>query len=388
MKKRKRLHWGWWTAGALVVLLVAARLTLPYFVTRYVNKVLADIPGYYGTIYDVDIRLIRGAYVIDSLKLFKISGNERVPFIDIAESDLSIEWQALFKGSVVGEAVFRNPVINFIGGNRTDTTENQTGEDVDWTEPIKELTPFRINRLEVQNGTVTFYDFTTKPRVDLSLEQLNIVATNLNNAEKQSENLPSNVSLSGKSIGGGDLKLDMQINVLKEIPDLDMDLRFENIDMRALNDFFRAYARVDVSAGTFSLYSEMTVAEGILAGYVKPIAQNIKIVDIKEDKNPVNLLWESMVGVIKNVFKNQPQDQFATKVPLVGDLNDPDVAVWPTVWNVFSNAFVKAFEHNTDNTVRFADVEPELSKETEKEKRKRERKERREERKKARKSKA
>ena len=56
---------------------------LPYFVTRYVNKVLADIDGYEGSISDVDIHLIRGAYSIHDLKLFKVNGHEKVPFIDI-----------------------------------------------------------------------------------------------------------------------------------------------------------------------------------------------------------------------------------------------------------------------------------------------------------------
>jgi hypothetical protein len=388
MKHRRRIGWGWWTAGAFVVILIAARLSLPYFVTRYVNKVLAEIPGYYGTIYDVDINLYRGAYVIDSLKLFKVDGNKRIPFVNIPVSDLSVDWGALFDGEVVGEAVFRGPVINFIGGNKSNKTQNQTGEDVDWTEPIKKLVPFRVNRLEVRDGTMTFHDFTTKPKVDISLKQLEMVATNLTNASDQPERLPSTITLSGTSIGGGNMKLDMQINVLKEIPDLDMDMRFENVDMKALNDFFRAYAGVDVSSGNFNLYAEMAVNEGIVTGYVKPIAQNVKLIDFKEDNNPVNLLWETIVATVKNVFKNQKENQLATRVPLVGDLNKPDIAVWPTVWNVFRNGFVKAFEHNTDNTVKFAQADTELSKESKKETRKRERRERREAKRKARKSKS
>lgn len=387
MKSKSKVRWGWWVAGSLLIVLIAARLSLSYFVTRYVNGVLAEIPGYYGSIYDVDIRLYRGAYTVDSLKLFKLDGNKRVPFVDIPVSDLSVEWGALLDGEIVGEAVFRDPVLNFIGGNKSDTSQNQTGDDVDWTEPLKRLTPFKINRLEVTNGTITFHDFTTKPKVNISLEKLDLLCTNLNNATDQSERLPSTVTLSGTSIGGGQLKLDMEINVLKEIPDLDMDMRFENVDMKALNDFFRAYARVDVSSGTFNLYAEMAVNEGIVTGYVKPIAQNVKLIDLKDDSNPVNLLWETVVATVKNIFKNQPENQLATRVPLVGDLNDPDPAIWPTIWNIFNNAFVKAFEHSTDNSVRFTEADTELSEQSKKEIRKRERKERREARRRARKSK-
>jgi hypothetical protein len=375
MRKSKR-RWGWWVLGAIIVILVAARLSLSYFVTRYVNKVLAEIPGYYGSIHDIDIRLYRGAYVIDSLKLFKLDGNKRIPFVNIPKSDLSIEWQALFEGSVVGEAEFTEPVL------KKDTTENQTGEDVDWTEPLKKLVPFQINRLEIKNGTVVFYDFTTKPSVDLSLKQLNVLATNLNNASKQENELPSTISATGTSIGGGNLQLELKINVLKQVPDLDLNLKFENVDMTALNDFFQAYAKVDVEKGVLNLYAELAVKDGNVTGHVKPIAQEIKLLDLKEDKNPLNVLWESMVAVLKDVFKNQKKDQFATRVPLEGDLNNPDVAFWPAVWNIFRNAFVAAFQHNTDNTVQFTDVGPSTAPKTKKELRKQERAERREARKK------
>ena len=43
---------------ALIVVLIAFRLYLPILVKDNVNKVLADIPGYYGQVEDIDISLI------------------------------------------------------------------------------------------------------------------------------------------------------------------------------------------------------------------------------------------------------------------------------------------------------------------------------------------
>src|SRR5262249_14756566 len=148
-----------------------------------------------GQIYDVDIHLIRGAYQIDSLKVFKIHGNEEIPFINIPVMDLSVEWEALFDGKVVGEVEFKNPVLNFISGKKEkgpgEPGSEQSGENVDWTVPIKELMPLNINRLTIVNGNVMFYDFTTRPRVDLSLYQIELVAENLNNAREHKDMLPS-----------------------------------------------------------------------------------------------------------------------------------------------------------------------------------------------------
>jgi hypothetical protein len=354
----------------VVVLLVAFRLALPYMVTRYVNKVLSELDGYRGQIYDVDIHLLRGAYQIDSLKVFKIDGNNEIPFIAIPLMDLSVEWNALFQGKVVGEVQFEKPVLNFISGKKTEGEggSEQTGKDVDWTEPIKKLMPLQINRLTVEEGQVVFYDFTTKPSVDLSLENVHLVAENLNNAKEQNDLLPSKVFMRATSIGGGNLELNMRINVLKEVPDLDMDMKFENVNLTALNDFFEAYAKVDVEKGDFNLYSEVAVKEGNVNGYVKPLLNNLKVVDWKEDKDkPVKLVWESIVGVVAEVFENQPKNQFATRVPLKGNISNVQSSFWPALWNIFRNAFVEAFARNTDDSITIATTTSDGKQKTKKE---------------------
>jgi hypothetical protein len=358
MKTTKTITKKWYWIGGILLVLIAARLTMPYFVTRYVNKVLSELEGYRGSVYNVDIHLYRGAYSIDSLKIFKIDGNKEVPFVDIPVTDLSIEWSALFDGRIVGEVTFAEPKLNFIGGDPKgeEGSGNQSGGDVDWTQPIKDLMPLKINKMEIQNGTISFHNFTTRPRVTVSLTDLDAVALNLNNASKQEERLPSTISATATSIGGGRLILNMGINVLKEIPDMDLDMKFEQVNMPALNDFFKAYANVDVESGSFNLYSEITIDSGMVAGYVKPIAVNVKVVDLEKDKEkPLNLLWQSVVGLVAEVFENQKEDQFATRVPIEGNLNNVNTRVWPTIWNIFSNAFVKAFDKNTDNSVQFAD---------------------------------
>lgn len=361
MKKRISKKWYW--IGGILLILVVARMSMPYFVTRYVNRVLSELEGYRGSIYDVDIHLYRGAYTIDSLKVFKIDGSKEVPFVDIPVTDLSVEWRALFQGAIVGEVVFKSPKLNFVGGHKGpeegqtgEPAGNQAGGGVDWTKPIKDLMPLKINRLEIQHGTINFHNFTTKPKVSIALEDLQAVALNLNNASDQEERLPSTISATATSIGGGHLTVNAGINVLKEIPDMDLDLKFEQISMPALNDFFKAYAKVDVEKGSFNIYSEVTIDSGMVAGYVKPIAVGVKLVDWEKDKeNPINLLWQSFVGLVKDTFKNQKENQLATKVPIEGNLNNVKTETWPTVWNIFRNAFVKAFDRNTDNSLHFAE---------------------------------
>jgi len=335
----------------ILAVLIGARVSMPYFVVKYVNKVLSEIPGYQGHISDVDLCLVRGAYTIDSLSIEKIEGDQPVPFFSATAIDLSIHWKAIFNGSIVGEIVLEQPSINFVAAE--DTTNAQYGEDVDWTKPIKDLMPLQINLFTVNSGEIHFRNYASEPPVDVYLNQISLKATNLNNAKNVNDTLPSHVVLNAISLGDGNLTLEGDMNILKEIPDFDLNLEFENVDVTALNDFLKAYANVDAESGEFYVYAEFLALDGELDGYVKPLLIDLKLVDPKGEREGLKLIWEAIVGTVVEIFENQPKDQFATKVPLEGNLNDPDAGILPTIWNIFSNAFVDAFKKQTDNSIDF-----------------------------------
>ncbi|MBL3657573.1 DUF748 domain-containing protein [Fulvivirga sediminis] len=341
----------------VLVLLIGGRIYLPFWITDYVNKVLDEVTGYSGSIEGVTLSLYRGAYQIEGLKMVKTGEDIPVPFLDIENIDLSIQWGALFKGKVVGEVELLKPKINFVVSLADSTQAEQTGEGTDWTEPIKDLMPLQINHFAVNNGVIAYRDFSSDPKVDISIDSLQLQATNLGNAERKKGTLPSDISATATSVGGGVLSLKAKANLLKEIPDFDMNAKFEGVDMPALNDFAQAYAKLDFEKGTFNLYSEMAVADGQLEGYVKPIMNDLQIVNFSEDKKkPLKLIWEGFAELVKEIFENHPHDQFATKVPMKGDLNNPKTKIWPTIGNIFKNAFIQAIQKKTDDSVSFEDV--------------------------------
>jgi len=90
----------------IVVLIILAilifRLALPGMVKNYVNKKLNELPGYTGHVDDIDIHLLRGAYVIQGLLLKKKTDPEKYPFLTIKQADLALEWGAIFKGRLTG----------------------------------------------------------------------------------------------------------------------------------------------------------------------------------------------------------------------------------------------------------------------------------------------
>lgn len=101
---------------------------------------------------------------------------------------------------------------------------------------------------------------------------------------------------------------------------------------------------------------ELAAADGHVVGYVKPVATDLALVDLDQDKNPFNIIWEALVSVFMELFQNQEKDQFALRVPLEGNLNDPEQDGWAAFWSIFKNAFGQAFTKQEDGTIEFNDA--------------------------------
>ncbi|QLG44992.1 DUF748 domain-containing protein [Costertonia aggregata] len=339
----------------IIAVLIVLRLLLPFMVKKYVNGVLADIPGYYGQVSDIDISLLRGAYVIDGLYLNKVDANSKVPFLNLEKTDISIEWGALANGKIVSEIVMTRPQFIYVF---EDQQENEAADPDfdDWTKALTDLVPIDINNLKIIDGKAAFVQLTAEPNIDLNLNQIQLNATNLRNVVRTERELPSEIHATAISIGQGNFKLDGKMDLVKQIPDMDVSFSLKNASAKALNDFTNHYAGIDFAEGNFNIFSEIAIADGFLTGYVKPLLKDSKLLNAEQD-NFLNTLWEGFVGFFKFILKNKGNNTLATKVPIEGDLNQVKTKVWPTIWNIFKNGWVKAFKGVVDNDVNFEDAE-------------------------------
>jgi len=341
----------------LVIFLVILRLILPYVVLRYANKTLAEMDGYYGHVNDIDIALIRGAYQLDSIYLNKVDSvtKKQTPFFSAREVDLSIEWKALFHGSLVGEFVFEKPRIDF---TKDKVEPKDVRDDSSSFKNLKEdFMPLQVNRCEINDGEVRYKDNTSKPKVDIKLTNLYAVATNLRNSYDSSALLPATITANAK-VYEGSLDFSMKLNPLADNPTFDMNADLKNTNLVLLNEFFQAYAKIDVNKGRFGMYTEVAAKEGKFTGYVKPVIKDLDVLG-KEDRhdNIFRKMWEAITGFAGEVFENQPKDQVATKIPFEGRIDNPQADVWETVVNVLENAFIRAIQPSIDHEINIASVD-------------------------------
>ena len=330
----------------VIVVLVGLRLALPYLVKDYLNHRMERMGDYHGQVADVGIALWRGAYTLDSLRVDKVSGKVPVPLFAAVRTDISLSWHALLHGRLRGRVIFERPTLNFVDG-RSDA-EQQAGRGVNWRVQLQKLMPMRLDELTVHDGTVTFRNFVSKPPVDLKMTDVEGTVRNLSNADRRQGRRVATLQATAKVLGDAPLQTSASFDPLEKRGDFKLDLRVTGIQLPRLNDLARAYARLDFDGGNGDFVMQLEASNGLLEGYAKPLLHGVRIFSWKQDveqehENPLRVAWEAVAQAVTSIFKNQKQDQFATRVPISGRIDDKHLGAWEAILGVLRNAFVKAY---------------------------------------------
>jgi hypothetical protein len=341
--------------GILVVVGVAARIAAPTVVKRYVNRSLADMGDYRGSVGAVDLNFVRGGYVLRDLVIVKIDAATDTPFAAIPAMDLSLQWRDLFRGQAVGEVVMHEPALNLVQGPSDE--QQQLGTGVNWPQEIRDLSPFRLNKVEARNGLVTFRAPGISTDDSLTMRDFQMDLRNLTNVQDVEEPAFAEIDVRGQIMGNAPITLVGSIDPNEQTPTFDVDLTIEGARLVDVNPWLREFLKVDAEMGVFSMYSELAAAEGRFEGYVRPILEDPKFVDANEDEEgPFRKAWEGLVQVAAKILENREQDQVATQIPLRGEIENPEAGIVTAIVNLTRNAFVAAFSHSLEGSITLRDV--------------------------------
>ncbi len=342
--------------GIVAVLAVAARLAAPMAVERYVNRQLADMGDYRGSVTNIELSLIRGGYVLHNLEIVKRdAAGDTPPFATIPSMDLALQWRALFKGQAVGEVVMHSPQLNLVQSEADE--QQQLGTGVNWPQEIRDLFPFQLNLVEARDGLVAFRAPGISTNDSLTMRNFQMQIRNLTNVQDVEEPAFAEIDVHGEIMGNAPLALTGRIDPNEMTPTFDVDLTIEGARLVDVNPWLREFLKVDAEMGVFSMYSELAAAEGRFEGYVRPILENPKFLDADDDdQGPFRKAWEGLVNLAAKILENKQQDQVATQIPLRGELDNPQAGVLAALVNLARNAFIAAFSHSLEGSITLRDV--------------------------------
>jgi hypothetical protein len=338
----------------LLLVLLVIRLALPYVLLHYVQQRADKIPDYRVKIADLSLALYRGAYVIKGVEVLKLNERIPVPFFSAERIDLSVQWQALLKGSFVAEMNINNPELNFVIDPKGDN--QQLTIDQEWQNVVKALFPLNFNKVTVINGRLSFQSFTSHPPFRLFLKDIKGTLNNFHNADKLDKRLVSTINIHAHGMDGSPVYFTMALDPFAKQPTFDLEAEIKRMQIPEANNFLQHYTKIKVKKGLFSLYIEAAAAQGKISGYAKPIIEHLEVIDTKQDTSPLEALYQGAVQVVSKILENPRKKSVATKIDIKGRIDDPNTSIWSIIGNLLHHAFIQALLPQIDHTVDMRDV--------------------------------
>jgi hypothetical protein len=344
----------------VVLLLVAARIALPFLVEDIANRKLAALDSYDGHVGDIDIHLWRGAYSIDDIEIVKSGASRPAPFFRSDRVDLSVEWRSLFRGSIVSEASFLGPELNLVQGKSE--ADSQLGKEENWNARLEEMFPFRFNTIQVSNGTIRFLAPGISTRDAITARHVNGSISNLTNVLDTGKETFADFRVTADVLDGAPAKVAGSANAFAAQPTFDVNLEVKKVQLPQVNPWLREYIKADAEAGKFELYMELAAAEGKFKGYAKPILQDVDLYRSgEEEQSALKRFWEGFLDFAANALENQDADQVAARIPFSGTIKDPETSLFATIASVLRNAFISAFARSLEGSITLRDVKKNLN---------------------------
>jgi hypothetical protein len=166
----------------------------------------------------------------------------------------------------------------------------------------------------------------------------------LKNFSNQFSEGAAQARLSGKFMGSGSTTASANFRPEQAGPDLDLYLKIDDTQLTSMNELLRAYGNFDVSAGAFSLVTELHIKNEEISGYIKPFFKDMKVYDKRkdQDKSAFHKLYEMLVGGVAKLLENRPREEVATKADISGLVQNPKTSTWQIIIELIKNAFFKA----------------------------------------------
>jgi hypothetical protein len=155
---------------------------------------------------------------------------------------------------------------------------------------------------------------------------------------------PAQARLKAKFMGSGSTMVSATFRPEKGGPDLDLYVKIDDTQLTAMNDLLRSFGDFDVSAGIFSLVTELHIKNDAISGYIKPFFKDMKVYDRRKDKerSVFHQMYELMIGGVAKLLKNRPNKEVATKITISGKVGNPETSTWQIISELIKNAFFKA----------------------------------------------
>lgn len=254
-----------------------------------------------------------------------------------------IEYAPQTKSAHVKDLTIQGMEIDYIHTPRTAAAEKRRAAKVAKAaeKAAKTKMQLRLDQLKLSGCTVGMVNESARRPYRVFLADADLLLTNLSNQFAQG---PAEARLRGQFMGSGATRVTASFRPEKKGPDLDLHVKIENTRLTDMNELLRAYGNFDVTAGTFSFYSELRIRDRAISGYVKPFFKDMTVYDRRQDreKRAFHQMYEMLVGGVAGLLESRSREEVATRGEVTGQVGKPRISTWQIIGRLVRNAFFKA----------------------------------------------
>lgn len=271
-------------------------------------------------------------------------------------ADGRVEYAPTVKTVDLREARVEGVAIEYVhkgarGVRGVSTVANKAGKAAAEVTTEKPGLVLRAASLEVTRSMFALANAAARPPYRLFVSDAKVKVKNLSNQRAEGV---GDVELTGKFMGSGSTAMQVRFQPGTPRPDMEIKVRIAETQMQRMNDLLRAHGGFDVKSGSFSFFSEISVSKGQVAGYVKPLFKDLDVYDPSQDrhKNIFRRAYEAIVGAIAELLENTPRDEVATRTPVSGRIDNPNVGTMEAIVRLVQNAFAQAILPGFEREIR------------------------------------
>jgi Domain of Unknown Function (DUF748) len=233
--------------------------------------------------------------------------------------------------------------VDYIHTAETAVVEQRRAQQVKQTAQAVSNAPdllLRADQIHLTHSTLGFVNRAARPEYRLFLDGAEVHVRNFSNQLAEGT---AAAKVTGQFMGSGQTVVGASFRPETNGPDFGLAASIENTQMPTLNPLLRAYGKVDVVGGFFSVYTEMRVQNRAVRGYVKPLIRELDVYDESQDreKSLFQKLYEAVAGGVSEILENIPRREVAAKADIAGPLEDPQASTWQVLATLIQNAFFK-----------------------------------------------
>lgn len=323
---------------ALFLILAVALDPIVEWQTRERLKIFE--PRYKVTFEDASLQPFKLNYVLKGLKVMRQSaGGQELPYVSVERTQLGIYGRELLHMHLVATVEVDKPRLNLIAA-KAEKEQQLDPKIPDLSEKLLKIMPLTVDRVQVRDAAMLFTDKTKPEFPNIWIHRVDATLENLATRAALARGEPTSVALSGTIQESGELSAFLTADPLAKGLYFAGRASVLNFELKELSKTMASESGLSVSEGTLDLFAEFDCRAGQLEGGIKPVLKNVKVVKGKPGLgNAVKaVLADAAVKVLSD--RVGQRDAVATVIPLRGDINKPQVQLWPAVIGVLRNAFV------------------------------------------------